>query len=491
MPRVLLLATTTGYQTRAFGEAAERLGVDLVFATDRCNVLEDPWMDAALPIRFHDEAASTAAIVAAAATNPVDGIIAVGDRPTTIAARAAEALRLPGHPPDATRIARSKLLTRERLRDAGLPVPWFQAVSVSAGFENPAEAGSHWRSTAFPCVVKPAALSGSRGVMRVNDERELVAAFYRLRALLQAPDIRSERTDLHDVALIEGFIEGREFALEGLMTDGALQTLAIFDKPDPLDGPFFEETIYLTPSAAPAGSQHAMIETVARAAAAIGLSHGPIHAECRVNPRGVFVLEVAARPIGGLCARALRFERAETAGLKACTTTVDTCRPDLSASARPNEQASYGGRAVALREGGQVGRNARAKARAYIPVTSTDMAISLEELLLRHALGEPATGWQRETAASGVMMIPIPRRGVFRGVAGLDEARSVPGIDDIRITAKPDQMLIPLPEGASYLGFIFARADTPQAADQALRAAHGRLAFAIDPEVPVLQSVHG
>jgi predicted ATP-grasp superfamily ATP-dependent carboligase len=435
--RVLVLAATTGYQTRAFGEAAERLGVELVFATDRCHVLEDPWQDAALPIRFHDENASTATILEAAARAPIEGIVAVGDRPTVIAARVAEALGLPGHRPHAVRVARSKHLTRERLRDAGLPVPSFQA--VSAGID------PRTLRVSFPCVVKPAALSGSRGVMRADDESELVARFYRLRSLLQSPDIRSERSDLHDVVVVEDFIDGGEFAVEGLLTNGSLRELAIFDKPDPLDGPFFEETIYVTPSSQAQSTQRGIIEAVGAAVSAIGLHHGPIHAECRVNARGVFVLEVAARPIGGLCARALRFGRKGDGGIFRDECTEKYPRP----------------------------------------------LFSLEELLLRHALGEPTNDWQREEAASGVMMIPIPRRGVFRGVAGIDEARLVPGIVDLRITAKADQILLPLPEGASYLGFIFATAAGPRDAEAALRAAHGRLEFAIDPEVRVVQSVHG
>jgi hypothetical protein len=266
--------------------------------------------------------------------------------------------------------------------------------------------------------------------MRVDDDRALAAAVDRLRAIVESPDVRAERNDAHECALLEGFIPGREYALEGLMHQGALQVLAVFDKPDPLDGPFFEETVYVTPSAAPDGARAAIVEAVTRAAAAIGLEHGPIHAECRVNPEGVFVLEVAARPIGGLCARALQF---------------------LS----PHSQS----------------------------------LIPLEELLLRHALGENPARYRREDAASGVMMIPIPRRGVFRGVDGVEAARGVPHIVDIQITAKPDQRLLPLPEGASYLGFIFARAGRAADVDAALRAAHMRLHFAIDPELRVLGAV--
>jgi hypothetical protein len=278
--------------------------------------------------------------------------------------------------------------------------------------------------------VKPVALSGSRGVMRADDPDGLAAAFERLRALMQQPEVRAERNDAHAMALIEGFIPGREYALEGVMHHGALQVLAIFDKPDPLDGPFFEETIYLTPSAALADTQRAIVDGVTRAARALGLHHGPIHAECRVRGDRVYVLEVAARPIGGLCARALRFQRSAIGDPRSTT--------------------------------------------------------SLEELLLRHALGEDPGPYRREDGASGVMMIPIPKRGILSGVDGVDEARAVDGIEEIHVTAKPDQLLVPLPEGASYLGFIFARAATPVLVEQALRLAHARLVFTIDPELPVL-----
>jgi hypothetical protein len=436
MRRVLLLATTTGYQTRAFGDAAERLGVELVFATDRCNVLEDPWQDAALAIRFHDERASIEAIAKAAVERPVDGVLSVGDRPSLIAAATCEVLNLPWHPVDAVTIARSKLLTRERLNRAGLLMPWFRAIDL-------ADDPRSLLPLEFPCVVKPVALSGSRGVIRADDEPSLVAAFNRLRSIVKAPDIRGERSDIHDTAVVEGFIEGREFAIEGLMTSGRLRVLAIFDKPDPLNGPFFEETIYVTPSSEPPLAQVAITEAVTRAAAAIGLRHGPIHAECRVNDRGVFVLEVAARPIGGLCARALRF--------------IDSA--DAAGGVRR--------------------------------VRSAGSTISFEELLLRHASGQKVARYEREPTASAVMMIPIPRRGVLRGVTGLDQARAIEGVDDVRITAKPDQVVVPLPEGHSYLGFIFARAAQPAAAVAALRAAHAQLVLDIEPEVRVLQSVHG
>lgn len=281
----------------------------------------------------------------------------------------------------------------------------------------------------FPVVLKPVGLSGSRGVIRANDAAEFDAAFRRIAALLSRPQVRAARTGLEDDILIEAYIDGREFALEGVLTDGALRVLALFDKPDPLEGPFFEETIYVTPSRAPSPTQARIARAVSDAARALGLTHGPVHAECRVTPNGeVYVLEVAARPIGGLCSRVLSF----------------------------------------VREG-----------RAAIG------AAALETVLLEHAIGRSIEGYAREEAAAAVMMIPIPQRGVYKGVTGEHEARNVPGVTDIRITAKDGQLLEPLPEAGSYLGFIFARAATPDAAEHAVRRAHAQLAFAIARELTV------
>ena len=419
-PRILLLATTTGYQTRSFGDAAEHLGIEVALATDRCTRLEDPWRDRAVPIRFDDERGSLAAILNEAARSPFAGLLAVGDRPVAIAAHAAAALGLPYHSIDGARAAHNKRLSRERLRAAGVAVPWFAAYAIDD--PRPLDAGE----VPFPCVIKPLVLSGSRGVIRADSRAELYAAHARVAALLHSREVQALRDPDAGAVLIEGYISGEEYAIEGLLEHGHLRVLAMFDKPDPLQGPFFEETIYITPSRGDAGRQRRIEHAVAAAAGALGLHHGPIHAECRVDGDRVFVLEVAARPIGGLCARALRFENG----------------------------------------------------RLQIP---------LEELLLRHAAGESAVSWTREAEASGVMMIPIPHRGVFRRVEGLDAARAVPHVTEVRITAKADQMLVPLPEGASYLGFIFARAPVPAAVEDALRTAHSRLDFVIDRALTVVR----
>jgi len=424
LTRVLLLSTTTGYQLRAFNDAAIALGVELSFATDRCDHLDDPWQDAAIPIRFHERDAAVAAIVEAAAERPINGLIAVGDRPMVVAARAAEALGLTWHSVAGAAASTDKRRSRTALARAGLPSPHFAVLPVTAAV-GPRRGAREVPSAPvdFPCVLKPVGLSGSRGVIRANSEGEFAEAFRRIRALLARPQLRAARDGLEGQIVVEEYIVGREYAMEGVMTHGALTTFTIFDKPDPLVGPYFEETIYVTPTHLASAKYDSIVAHVERAARALGLVHGPIHAECRMTLDGlVYVLEVAGRPIGGLCSRVLRFQ------------------PGLA---------------------------------------------SLEEVLLRHAVGEPIERFTREAYAAAVMMIPIPKRGLLKQVTGEDIARGIPGVDDVRITAKMDQLLETLPDAGSYLGFIFARGATADHAERAARAAHSVLEFQIDDEIAV------
>ncbi|HZT33021.1 MAG TPA: ATP-grasp domain-containing protein [Bryobacteraceae bacterium] len=408
-PRLLLFAATTGYQIRVFADAARRLGMELVLATDRCHVLEDPWGDHAIPVRFEDAAASVERVAGEAAARPFTGIVAVGDAPAVLAAQAARRLGISFHRPAAARAAHDKFLARQLFQAAGLPVPGYFRAPLAG---DPREIA---RRAAFPCVLKPLSLSASRGVIRANNPEEFAAAFHRIRKMLEQS---------HDEYLqVEDFIEGREFAVEGLVTHGQLKILAVFDKPDPLDGPFFEETIYVTPSRAGETALAAIRDAAARAVRALGLEHGPIHAELRYNQRGAWMLEVAARPIGGLCAKMLRF----TGGMP------------------------------------------------------------LEELILRHAAGEDVSAAELADPASGVMMIPIPKAGVYQEVAGTERAAGIPGVEEVLVTAKAGQYLQPLPEGASYLGFIFARGDTPLEVEQTLRRAHAELRFTIATALPTWQ----
>jgi biotin carboxylase len=391
---LLLFAATTGYQIRVFADAARRLGVDVTLATDRCHILDDPWGDRAIAVKFDQIEESLKALRGLR----VDGVAAVGDRPAVLAAAVAEMLRVPFHTEAAARACHDKHTSRQLFQAAGMRVPSFFRASLA---DDPALLATR---APYPCVLKPLGLSASRGVIRANDPDEFVSAFRRIAKI-------GERE-----LQVESYIPGREFAVEGLMTAGKLQPIAIFDKPDPLEGPFFEETIYVTPSREPAALQAALIETTAQAATALGLWHGPVHAELRYNDEGAWILEVHARPIGGLCARALR-----------------------------------------MADG-----------------------IPLEEMILVHALGGDVWMAQVDGPASGVMMIPIPRPGgIYQGVEGVERALAVAGIEDVMITATDGQLLVPLPEGSSYLGFIFARGETPEAVELALRRSHAELRFHI------------
>lgn len=399
--RVLLVASKTGYQVAEFFGAAERLGVELVLATDRCHILDDPYGDRATPLRF-ESIPEERDIEALRARGPFDGVLAVGDRPAFLAAYCAERLGIRFHPSEAVAAANDKYETRRRFRAAGLNTPHYSLIG-SGGRDSP---------RSFPCVLKPLHFSASRGVIRADNQAEFAAAETRIRRM----------TGARESLLVEDFIPGREFALEGLVTEGKLQLLTIFDKPEPLDGPFFEETIYVTPSRESVEDQQAIADAAQLAVTALGLRRGPVHAEMRRNDRGVWMLEAAARPIGGLCSRVLRFE------------------------------------------GG----------------------FGLEELLLRHALGEEVSTAKLAPGGHGVMMIPIPQAGIFSRVEGVEQARATADIEAVEITAKEGQLLKPLPEGASYLGFIFARSTDVDLAEEALRRAHSRLHFQIEPTLPVL-----
>jgi biotin carboxylase len=401
VPRLLLFAATTGYQIRVFADAARRLGFDLTLATDRCHILEDPWGDRAIAVKFDRIPESVEALRGL----KFDGVAAVGDRPAVLAAAAAEALGIPFHPLASAEACHDKSLARELYRSAKMHVPWFRTASPE---DDPASLA---RSVPYPCVLKPLGLSASRGVIRANHEAEFVAAFDRIHRL---GELRIQ---------IERYIPGREFAIEGLVTAGHLYPVAIFDKPDRLEGPYFEETIYVTPSREPAAVQRDLLHTAAQAVRALGLRHGPVHIELRHNSEGAWILETHARPIGGLCAKALR-------------------------------------------------------SRGNVPY---------EELILRHAVGEDVHAVQLEGPASGVMMIPIPKAGIYESVDGMEEASAVPHIEEIVVTAQPGQELVPLPEGSTYLGFIFARAAKPGAVESALRAAHARLRFQIATALPTLR----
>ncbi|TME01559.1 MAG: ATP-grasp domain-containing protein [Chloroflexi bacterium] len=411
--RVILLMSPATYRGGAFLSAAKRLNLEVVVGIDLPETLAEYW-HVPLGVDFTAPQASVQTIVEYAQEHPIAAILSVDDAASELAAFASEALGLAHNSPKAAEAARDKLLMRSLMSKGGAPCPVFRPFSLSA---DPA-----WVATqvTYPCVVKPLRLSGSRGVIRANNPDELVAAFNRTSRLLL-----SEGCSKHDSLLVEDFIPGFEVALEGILTRGQLKVLALFDNPDPLDGPFFEETIYVTPSRLPVKVQEEIARCVTIGAASLELREGPVHAELRVNEQGPWMLEIAGRSIGGLCSTILEF------GAGMC----------------------------------------------------------LEELILRQAIGDEITSIEREGYAAGVMMIPIPTAGMLKAVYGVDDALTVPQITGVEITAKLHHPLVPLPEGASYLGFIFARGDGPAEVETAIRQAHSLLRFDIRREIPVLNSM--
>src|SRR6266498_3450175 len=323
-----------------------------------------------------------------------------------------------------TLAAANKYLQRELLAKAAVPIPRFVLRNLD---EDPAAIA---QAIVYPCVLKPVRLSASRGVMRADNPRSFVTTHGRLRAILADPETAATCGDRARQYLIEEFIPGYEVALEGLVVNRRLHVLAVFDKPDPLDGPFFEETIYVTPSTVPAGLQAAIKDCTERAVRALGIVEGPVHAELRYNERGPWLIELAARPIGGRCSAVLKFG-----------------------------------------EGG------------------SGKGVTLEEIILRHALGLALPSLQRERLAAGVMMIPIPGAGTLQEVRGVAEAKAVPLIEDVQITAHRGERLVPFPGGARYPGFIFARGETPSAVEAALRAAYRNLTFILLPPQPPASGV--
>ena len=406
--RLLLLLPTRTYRTEDFIDAAHTLGVDLVCASEKPSTLEALAPDSLLTLDFGDAADAAARVAEWAAERPLAAVVGVDDVTAAAAAAIAERLGLRASAPAAVAAARDKFQMRQCLAAAGLPVPRFRRIALG---ENPVLAA---RGVAFPCVLKPLTLSASRGVIRTNTTAQFVVAFRRIAALLARDDV-AVTGDAARYLLAEEYLPGLEVALEGLLIGGTLHVLALFDKPDPLEGPFFEETIYVTPSRLPDRVQRAIRATSAAACTALGLTEGPVHAELRVNDDGPWVLEVAARSIGGLCSRTLRF----------------------------------------------------------------GTGMTLEEIVLRHALGWTIDTLERERPAAGVMMIPIPKAGVLNAVQGLHEAKATRLVEDVVISAHVGQEVVPLPEGWQYLGFIFARGDAPADVEDALRVAHSLLRFDI------------
>lgn len=409
MARVLLLLPTATYRAPDFVAAAESLGVEVVVASEQRQALAGLMGDRALRVNLRRPDAAADAIVAHAARAPLDAVVAVDDQGVVVAALAGARLGLAHNPPRAVAATRDKAALRRHLADAGVPQPSFRVADPGDDVAGIAE------QVGLPCVVKPVSLAASRGVIRADDPAGAAAAAERVRGILA-----DAGEDPGGPLLVEGYVPGGEVAVEGLLRGGRLTVLAVFDKPDPMEGPYFEETLLVTPSRLPETTQLAVAERVSDATRAIGLTEGPVHAELRLAPTGPVLLEVAARSIGGLCSRTLRF----------------------------------------------------------------GMGRSLEEVILRHALDEPLDALASDFDASGVMMLPIPRAGVLADVRGRERALDVPGVGGLEITVPRGRPVRPLPEGDRYLGFLFARGHTPEAVETALRAAHAHLDVAIEDPSP-------
>jgi len=404
--RVLLLLPTATYRAADFLAAAARLDVEVVVASEHRQAMADSMGDRAVVVPMGDVRVAVDVIAALHERHPLDAVLAVDDQGLMVAAAASQHLGMAHNPTDAVAATRDKAALRARLAASSVPQPDYRVVKPDGRISAAAAAAE----IGYPCVVKPVSRSGSQGVIRVNDGTQAAAAENRIRLIV----------GVSEPLLVERFIPGAEVAVEGLLAGGMLEVLAVFDKPDPLDGPFFEETIYLTPSRQPQLVLNALKATVASAAAALGLREGPVHAELRIGPAGeLTVLEVAARSIGGLCARALRF----------------------------------------------------------------GAGVSLEEVVIRHALGAGLDGLSRETQASGVMMLPIRATGVLERVSGLSEALGVDGVVGVEISIPAGRPVIPLPEGDRYLGFVFARGPEPAQVELALRRAEALLTVVLRPLV--------
>jgi biotin carboxylase len=399
-PRLLLIAPPGSYRTAAYLETARDLGVDVLVASEGKHSLVSE-IAAGLHVDLHSPNALEV-LLQANTERPFSGVVATDDASVELASSIAQTLDLPHNPPHAAKLSRRKDLSRQMLQQAGVPVPVFRVVDLDAPLTE------QLQGIEFPCVIKPLAMSASRGVIRADDTAAAEAACARVQALLQEAAGKDSFANSH--VLVEQFVPGAEVALEGLLQQGRLKVLAIFDKPDPLDGPYFEETYYITPSRHTGAVQQRLVDCVQAACAAHGLREGPVHAEARLPSDDCVIMEVAARTIGGECARLLDFGSGH----------------------------------------------------------------SLEALVISHAIAKPLH-FDPQPGGAGVLMLPITRAGILRRIEGITAARAVPWIEDILISRRDGYELVPLPEGNSYLGFMFARAPTAAQAEAALRTAHACL----------------
>jgi len=402
---VLLVAPSGSYRIAAYTRAAHELGMPILVVSNSAHSLVSQ-VASGITVDFSRPEQAYAEIVAAIGDLQVACVLATDDSCVALCSRIAAFLGLRQNSTDAALLTQRKDLARDALSAAGCNTPAYQRIEI-------ASASPAGLTVDYPLVLKPLGLSASRGVIRANNDAEYMTAVARIDAILEAT---GQQGILREQILLESYIDGAEYAIEGFMVDGQFRLLTIFDKPEPLTGPYFEETYYLTPSLLETRQKSALIEEVARCCAAYGLAQGPVHAEARLSTSGPVLLELAARTIGGQCGQLIEFS----------------------------------------------------------------LQCKLEELVIQGMCGlTPATAAVAESA--GVLMIPITDSGILKRVEGLTAALQTEHVRDIEIHINPGYELIPLPEGASYLGFIFAQAPDYQQTYTALKSAYSKLRFVTQP----------
>ncbi|MFP5331694.1 MAG: ATP-grasp domain-containing protein [Acidimicrobiia bacterium] len=395
MPRALVVVPNDSYRAADFVAAADALGVELAIASEERPPLRPD--DRFVEIDCTDPEASAQAIADLAVRTPVDAVIAADDLGVEIAARAASLLGLRANEPGAAAATLDKAEMRRRLAGGEVPQPSYRLITPDDDLAGVVA------SFGGPVVIKPPMLSAGRGVLRVDRPQEAPGVADRIRTI-----VANHGADPNRPLLVERYVDGPEVSVEAMLWNGEVEVLAVFDKPLPMQGPAFEETIFVTPSRLDPTTLVELERVVTAAVRALGLGEGPIHAELRLEENRPVVIELAGRTIGGLCGRALRF------GL---------------------------------------------------------LGAPLETLVLRHALGMRKESLRREHSASGVLMIPIPRSGVLRSVDGVETVRGLDHVTSVEITAPIGAVVAPPPEGDRYLGFVFARADDPGTVEATLRQA--------------------
>ena len=407
---VILIIPSASYRTSAFINAIEKLDLKVLVISDKSQVFSGKYPNNLLITNFHHWKDRLDEISEWSELNGLKAVIGVDEESIVLAANLSNYLKVEHNTVESVLLTKDKYLMRIELKKAGVNSPWFKRFLIH-DFPN-----ENINEISFPCVIKPTFLSASRGVIRVNTIKELVNGIKTINELLSLEEIRERGGEKSDWILVEEYIPGKEVAIEGIVSKGKLKILTVFDKPEPLEGPTFEETIIVTPSALSEKNQLSLFETAQNAVKALGIVKGPVHVEVRINSSGNYILECASRSIGGLCSKVLEFQ------------------------------------------GG----------------------MSLEELILRSYLGRNVEKSKLTGSARGVMMMPTEKMGILKEMRGVEDALNVKGVTDLQITVKPGEKLEPLPKGDRYLGFIFAEDKDQELVIKALKNAWSKIAVVLE-----------